>query len=209
LEKTRTIITENALIVVDADTWQTGTPFSPISKTRTAMSVLDKFGCSLSIYDLVAIERIPDSCYWSADFESDETIRLAHNKELNSCIGAYGMVYFWHNDTGDERWYYESVNEISVMVRQVHKTATSYWIRDCPVALPPNCVQRLKPNPTMMFPYVQLRLPSGPWPLFRQSLSSNVVPQTVDICRRILQMPLPLLAALSEAESRALFKEPI
>ncbi|RUM43276.1 MAG: hypothetical protein DSY80_05895 [Desulfocapsa sp.] len=71
------------------------------------MTARDINGEKIYLYDLVAIEKIPESCFLTEEVEDDPKVRDEWNARLKAQLGRYGMVYYWHDDITDPRWYYE------------------------------------------------------------------------------------------------------
>lgn len=160
------------------------------------MTVRDRYNTQLNIYDLVAIEDIPNSCLLTDKTESDPKVIEVENRRIQGYISKYAMVYYWSDDVENPLWYNKETNEISLVIRDVFEYEKRESILEFPLTLPSNCVRRLAPNPILMYPY-------GRFMLQIQKSQDQVDPddahsindvkpplELFDICKNILTTPL-------------------
>jgi hypothetical protein len=157
------------------------------------MAILDRCGNELAVYDLVAIEALPDSCFWTVEFEPDSDVRDWHNRRTRECLGKYGLISYWHDQVENPRWHYESVDELSVSVRTAGGLGEPPLV-DWPLALKPGCVRRIPASVLMMFPYGSFSLSA----LHASESLDDVKCTSITLARKILTTPLEQLEILSQ-----------
>ncbi len=177
------------------------------------MTVYDYHKHHLNIYDLVEVLKVPKDELLTEEMESDADYREEWNNKIRGLVGGYAMIYYFHPDDPDPKWYYESSDNISIMVRHIYqyKGNTEGFpkesLMNMELAIPPGYVRRLSPNPILMFPYAAFMLqtsitipdsvqPDEPY----LDLTNDVAPplETFEICKKILNSPLAELEKLGD-----------